>query len=40
MPSILVETGFVNNYEEAQYLISEKGQQEIAESILRCNYWL
>ncbi|MDV4112322.1 cell wall hydrolase [Elizabethkingia anophelis] len=33
MPSILVETGFVNNYEEAQYLISEKGQQEIAESI-------
>ncbi len=33
MPSILVETGFVNNYDDAQYLISEKGQQEIAESI-------
>ncbi|QCX52942.1 N-acetylmuramoyl-L-alanine amidase [Elizabethkingia sp. JS20170427COW] len=33
MPSILIETGFVNNYDDAQYLISEKGQQEIAESI-------
>ena len=33
MPSILIETGFVNNYQDAQYLISEKGQQEMAESI-------
>lgn len=28
MPSILVETGFVNNYEEAQYLISEKDSRK------------
>lgn len=29
MPSILVETGFVNNYEEAQYLISEKVNRKL-----------
>lgn len=33
MPSILIETGFVNNYEEASYLSSDRGQAEIAESI-------
>jgi len=33
MPSILIETGFVNHYQEAQYLVSEKGQNEIAKSI-------
>ena len=33
MPSVLIETGFVNNYDEAQYLSSEKGQDDIAESI-------
>lgn len=29
MPSILIETGFVNNYEEAQYLISEKVNRKL-----------
>lgn len=33
MPSVLIETGFVNNYEEALYLSSDKGQNDIAESI-------
>lgn len=33
MPSVLIETGFVSNYEEASYLASDKGQNEIAESI-------
>lgn len=33
MPSVLIETGFISNYEEAHYLASEKGQDEIAESI-------
>ena len=33
MPSVLIETGFVSNYEEALYLASEKGKDEIAESI-------
>ncbi|WP_027376551.1 N-acetylmuramoyl-L-alanine amidase family protein [Kaistella palustris] len=33
MPSILIETGFVNNYDDASYLSSDKGQREIAESI-------
>lgn len=32
-PSVLIETGFVSNHEEARYLASEKGQKEIAESI-------
>jgi len=35
MPSILIETGFVNNYEDAAFLNSEKGQQETAENIYR-----
>lgn len=33
MPSVLIETGFVSNYEEAAYLASDKGQNEIAQSI-------
>ncbi|TXF76238.1 N-acetylmuramoyl-L-alanine amidase [Chryseobacterium sp.] len=33
MPSVLIETGFISNYEEAHYLASDKGQTEIAESI-------
>lgn len=33
MPSVLIETGFVNNYDEALYLSSDKGQGDIAESI-------
>lgn len=35
MPSILIETGFVNNYEDAAFLNSEKGQEETAENIYR-----
>lgn len=33
MPAILIETGFIANYEDERYLNSEKGQQEIAEAI-------
>ena len=33
MPSVLIETGFVSNYNEAIYLASEKGKDEIAQSI-------
>jgi N-acetylmuramoyl-L-alanine amidase len=33
MPAILIETGFINNPEDERYLNSEKGQQEMAESI-------
>lgn len=33
MPSVLIEMGFVSNYDEAHYIASEKGQNEIAESI-------
>lgn len=33
MPSVLIETGFVSNYDEAHYLASEKGKDEIALSI-------
>ena len=34
MPSILVETGFVTNKEEEEYLVSEDGQNEVAGNIL------
>ena len=34
MPSILVETGFVDNPDEEEYLNSEKGTEETAHSIL------
>ncbi|MCS3531043.1 N-acetylmuramoyl-L-alanine amidase [Chryseobacterium sp. JUb7] len=33
MPSVLIETGFINHPEESHYLASDKGQTEIAESI-------
>lgn len=33
MPSILVETGFISNPDEAHYLVSEEGQNEVAKSI-------
>lgn len=33
MPSVLIEMGFVSNPEEALYISSSKGQNEIAESI-------
>jgi N-acetylmuramoyl-L-alanine amidase len=34
MPSILVETGFITNKKEEEYLNSEDGQQEIVENIM------
>ncbi|MGN6417217.1 MAG: N-acetylmuramoyl-L-alanine amidase family protein, partial [Pseudobacter sp.] len=34
MPSVLIETGFVTHTEEEQYIISEKGQEEIVASIM------
>ena len=33
MPSVLIETGFISNPEEAAYLASEDGQEQVAESI-------
>ena len=35
MPAILIETGFINNPEDEQYINSEKGQQELAEAITK-----
>lgn len=35
MPAILIETGFINNYDDERYLNSESGQQELAECIAR-----
>ena len=35
MPSILIETGFLTNTDERNYLVSEKGQQEIADNIVK-----
>ena len=35
MPSVLVETGYINNKEEEDYLNSEEGQEEVANAILR-----
>src|SRR5690554_1247245 len=35
MPSVLIELGFISNKEEAAYLKSEKGQNELAESITK-----
>ena len=35
MPAILIETGFIANYDDERYLNSDKGQQEIAEAITR-----
>lgn len=33
MPSILIELGFVSNYDDASYMASPKGQSEMAQSI-------
>ncbi len=35
MPSVLVETGYIDNHEEEDYLNSEDGQNEIVASIVR-----
>jgi N-acetylmuramoyl-L-alanine amidase len=35
MPSVLIETGYINHPEDELYLRSEKGQQEIAEAIFK-----
>lgn len=35
MPAVLVETGFINNPEEEEYLNSEEGQTQIVQSIVR-----
>ncbi|HJP62262.1 MAG TPA: N-acetylmuramoyl-L-alanine amidase [Mucilaginibacter sp.] len=35
MPSVLVETGYINNHDDEDYLNSEKGQNEIVASIIR-----
>jgi N-acetylmuramoyl-L-alanine amidase len=34
MPSVLIETGFLTNRKNAEYLKSENGQSKIADSIL------
>jgi N-acetylmuramoyl-L-alanine amidase len=34
MPSILVETGFITNKEEEEYLNSDQGQDEIVGNIM------
>ena len=34
MPSILIETGFISNKEEEQYMTSDAGRSEIAANIL------
>lgn len=35
MPRVLIETGFISNPSEGEYLDSEAGQQEVAEAIAR-----
>jgi N-acetylmuramoyl-L-alanine amidase len=35
MPSVLVETGFISNAKEEEYLRSEKGQLQLAQSIFK-----
>jgi N-acetylmuramoyl-L-alanine amidase len=35
MPAVLVEMGYINNPDDEAYLNSEKGQEEIADSIVR-----
>ena len=34
MPSILVETGFLSNKEEEEYLNSDNGQNEVVKNIV------
>lgn len=33
MPAVLIETGFISNYDDERYLNSDKGQEEIAQAI-------
>lgn len=35
MPSILIEMGFVSNSEEEEYMMSENGQREIVEGVIK-----
>ncbi len=35
MPAVLIETGFISNYDDERYLNSNKGQQQIAEAIAK-----
>ena len=35
MPAVLIETGFISDEEEEQYLNSDNGQREICEVIIR-----
>lgn len=35
MPSVMIETGYINNKEEEEYLNSETGQEEIVNAIIR-----
>ncbi|TWR25242.1 N-acetylmuramoyl-L-alanine amidase [Mucilaginibacter pallidiroseus] len=35
MPAVLIETGFINNPDEEEYLNSDEGQQQIVQSIIR-----
>ncbi|MEO8884632.1 MAG: N-acetylmuramoyl-L-alanine amidase [Mucilaginibacter sp.] len=35
MPAVLIETGFINNPQEEEYLNSDDGQNEIVQTILR-----
>ena len=35
MPAVLIETGFIANYDDERYLNSDKGQEEIAEAITK-----
>lgn len=35
MPSVLIEIGFLSNYDDAKYLSSYSGQKEVAESIYK-----
>lgn len=35
MPAVLIETGFINNRSEEDYLNSERGQNEIVDSIIK-----
>ncbi|MCB0684081.1 MAG: N-acetylmuramoyl-L-alanine amidase, partial [Saprospiraceae bacterium] len=34
MPSVLIETGFLSNSLEEEYLMSETGQLQVAQAIL------